>query len=472
MKKILKNIFYQGIYQLLQIILPIITVPIISKALGPSGVGKYNYTYSITSYFVLFAGLGLANYGVREIASVRDNKERLSRKFWQLEGMNIITASVVLILFYLITFFLRYRQLYLVESVMVITSLLDISWFFIGVEDFKKISVANVLVKLISFVLIVLFVNQSSDLLIYVSIISFSTLISQSVLWFFLFKKISFVVVSLREMVQHILPALHYFISKIAISLYTNLNKTLLGIFSTAVFVGYYSNSLTFITMIVTLMTTLDEVLLPRMSNLYASKKKKSLERLLQISIHTSLFVTIPTMFGILVTNDKIVSWFFGSKFDFIKTLVPFFASLVIIMPLGVSIARQYLVPEGKIRNYNISVIVAAIISIVLNLILIPKIGIWGAVIATLSAETINTCIRLFELKTQTSFKFNWCLISKYTISAVIMYIVVDVVTKNFSPTILTTLIQAGLGCVVYFVCVTLLRGNIVLKIVKHQIKL
>lgn len=472
MRRILKNIFYQGVYQLLQIILPIITVPIISKSLGPDGVGKYNYTVSITSYFVLFAGLGLANYGVREIASVRDNKKKLSRKFWQLEGMNVITAFIVLVLFYLITCFLRYQQLYLIESIIVIASLLDISWFFIGIEDFKKISVANVIVKIISFILIVLFVKNSSDLFIYVSIISFSTLISQITLWFFLFQRISFIAVPLREMTQHILPALHYFISKIAISLYTNLNKTLLGIFSTAVFVGYYSNSLTFITMIVTLMTTLDEVLLPRMSNLYASKKKKSLENLLQISIHTSLFVTIPMMFGVLVTNDKIVSCFFGAKFNFIKIVVPFFAPLVVIMPLGISIARQYLVPEGKVRNYNISVIVAAIISIVINLVLIPKIGIWGAVIATLSSETINTCIRLFELKTQTNFKFNWSLIFKYTISAVVMYVVVDLVTKSFSSTIITTLIQAILGCSIYFVCVTLLHGNIVLKIVKHKVNM
>lgn len=472
MKKILNDIFYQGVYQLLQIILPIITVPIVSNALGPSGVGKYNYTVSITSYFVLFAGLGLANYGVREIASVRDNNAKLSRKFWQLEGMNIITASIVLVLFYLITIFLHYQELYLIESVMVIASLLDISWFFIGIEDFKKISIANVIVKITSFISIVLLVKDKSDLFIYVYIISFSTLISQGVLWLFLSKKIHFVAVSLKEMTKHILPALHYFISKIAINLYTNLNKTLLGVFSTAVFVGYYSNSLTFITMIVTLMTTLDEVLLPRMSNLYANNKKKSLERMLQISIHASLFVTIPMMLGILVTNDKIVFWFFGSKFDFIKTLVPFFSPLVIIMPLGVSIARQYLVPEGKIKNYNVSVIAAAIIGIVINVALIPKIGIWGAVIATISSESINTLIRLFELKTQTNFKFNWNLISKYIISATIMYIVVDFVTKKFSPTIITTLIQVLLGCIIYFISVTILRGNIILKIFNHEIKL
>ncbi|WP_056970817.1 flippase, partial [Liquorilactobacillus vini] len=411
MKKIAENILYQGIYQFLQIVLPIITVPIISNALGPSGVGKFNYTNSITSYFVLVAGLGLANYGVREIASVREDKQKLSRKFWQLEGMNVLTAIVVLILFYVITGFLRYYQLYLIESLMVISALLDISWFFVGIEDFQKVSLANMFVKVFSFILILFLVRNESDLNVYVFIISFSTLVSQALLWIFLLTKISFVKVTFSEMIVHLLPALHYFISKIAISLYTNLNKTLLGIFSTAVFVGYYSNSLTFILMLATMMSTLDEVLLPRMSNLYANEKKESLERILKISIHTSLFVTIPMTFGILVTNNKIVSWFFGDKFIFIKSVVPFFSPLIIIIPLGVSIARQYLVPEGKIRNYNISVIAAAVVSVIINVILIPKIGIWGAVIATLTAESLNTIIRLIDLKTQTDFKFNWVLI-------------------------------------------------------------
>ena len=119
MKKVFENFIYQSIYQVLLIILPIITIPIISDTLGPTGVGIFNYVYSITNYFILFIGLGLANYGVREIAQVRESKQKLSQKFWELQIFNFVISTAVLTLFFIITSYLKYSNYYLILSLAV-----------------------------------------------------------------------------------------------------------------------------------------------------------------------------------------------------------------------------------------------------------------------------------------------------------------------------------------------------------------
>lgn len=450
MSKVLKNTVYQAIYQVLQIILPLITVPIVSTALGPRGIGIFNYTSSITNYFVLVAGLGLANYGVREIASVRENKEALSRKFWELEYLNIFIAVGILAVFFLITPNLDYSQYYLIESLMIIAALLDISWLYIGLEDFGKISLANFVVKVISFMLIVYLVHDEEDLWKYIFIQSMSVLLSQCILWLPLRNKVSCMLVPLKDIWYHFIPACHYFISKIAITLYTNLNKTLLGVFGTAAAVGFYSNSLTLVTILVTLVTSVDEALLPRMSSLNAKGDEKQMYTILQKTIHLSMYFTIPLMFGIVVISNHLVDWFFGYKFNFIKSIIPIFAPLIVIMPLGISIARQYLVPRGEIKSYNLSVIYSAIISVIINIILVPKYGIYGSIIATMVSETLVTIIRVVELLKNTTFRFEYGRIMKIILCSGIMAVVVFYLTNSWPSSVLTTLLQGLLGVVIY----------------------
>ncbi|OUZ23688.1 hypothetical protein A5867_001373, partial [Enterococcus sp. 6D12_DIV0197] len=134
-KKLIVNFFYQASYQVLLIILPIITIPVVSNALGPAGIGKYNYVNSITSYFVLVAGLGIANYGVREISIVRQNKLRMSQKFWELAFFNLIFSSLTLITYLIFAVFLSDDIFFIVNGITIFSCIFDITWFFSGIED-------------------------------------------------------------------------------------------------------------------------------------------------------------------------------------------------------------------------------------------------------------------------------------------------------------------------------------------------
>lgn len=451
MKRILDNVLYQALYQLLQVILPVITVPIVSGSLGPKGLGIFNFTSSITNYFVLFAGLGLSNYGVREIARCRDNKNSLSRKFFELEGMNILISIIIIAVYFsMVAIMNRYKSFYVIEFLLIIAAVLDISWFYIGIEDFSKVSLSNMIIKVISFILIVLTIHNYSDLKLYVVIQCGSTFLSQSILWFFLKNRIDFVRVNFISMVKHIKPAAAYFISKIAISLYTNLNKTLLGILGTVSAVGYYSNGVTLYTMIAMVMTSVDEALMPRMSKMVSDGNKTNAIKLMEKVVHISLWITIPAMFGLIAISSKLVDWFFSPKFALLKILIPIFAPLVVIIPLGVSIARQYLVPTGNIKGYNISVIFAGIISIFINVITISKMGVYGTVLATCVSESFNTIIRVFELIKHTDFHFHLSLIIRYFIMGIVMALAIYCSTRQLSSSVVTTMIQISIGVIVY----------------------
>ena len=166
---------YQASFQVLLIVIPMITIPIVSRALKPEGVGIYNFTFSIVSYFVLIAGLGLATYGVREIAIVRDDKLKLSEKFWELALFNISFSLIAIIAYFTVIYFSpeRFRWYLFAQGFTLLASVVDITWFFSGIEDFKKITIRNFIIKITTFTLIVLFIRTETDLLLYIFISSF-----------------------------------------------------------------------------------------------------------------------------------------------------------------------------------------------------------------------------------------------------------------------------------------------------------
>jgi len=450
MKKIFRNLVYQGGYQLLLIILPIITLPIVSRALNPKGIGIYNFTLSIASYFVLIAGIGLANYGVREISLVRKQRENLSNKFWELQIFNAIFAFLSLFLYILMVSFFEYRIFLYAQSFVILAALMDISWLFIAVEDFKRITLANMLIKLISFILIVGLIRTEEDLLLYIIIQSSSLFISQSVLWLFLKKYVDYVPVKFSAALNHFKPALTYFLGSLSITLYTNLNKTLLGIITTGAVVGFFSMSIQLVQMIIVLIGVFDTVMIPRMTENFSSSGEEGLIKFLAPSLKVQMYFTIPAFWGILLTNRSLIDWFFGIEFLPIVNYVPLFAPLLLIMPLGTAIFRQFMLPKNQMKRFNIIALYSAGINIFLNLVLIPRIGIYGAIVSSLVSEVFVTSTRIYDLLKQTAFKFDLKYILTNFLIGFVMFILVNKITTSLSPTPLTTLIQVGLGGLLY----------------------
>ncbi|MHC9537667.1 oligosaccharide flippase family protein [Dellaglioa sp. BT-FLS60] len=469
MKKIITNVAYQGLFQLVKIIMPMITIPIVANALGPTGIGTYNYTGSIVGYFLLFAGLGIPLYGSREIATKRDSKIEMSRLFWEIEIFSVLISGISMIIFLIFATFSNYKIIYYLQAMLIFSSMLDISWFFRGIEDFKKITLANLLVSILTFIMIILFVKKSSDIYIYVGTMTFGTVISQMVLWLFIFKKISFVKVTLRQVISHFKNIGTYFIPQVGMTVYLNMNRTILGLVIGTTAVGFFSNANIIPAILAQLILTVDSVMLPKLTYLYSKGENEKIFKLWDIVFNFQLFITIPIMVGLILVVPKLVPWFFGPKFSGIEHYLMAMSLLVVIIPMGSAISRQYLIPIGNMKYYNLSVVVGAIISLIVNLSLIPFLGIWGAVIGTLVAETFVTVTRVIKLIKETGFKYKWIEFLKYLIASIIMFVITRAVTVGYPSGLVTNIVQSLIGATIYLIVTIMIKANPIMELIKKR---
>jgi len=342
----------------------------------------------------------------------------------------------------------------------IFASLANISWFYAGIENFKIISFTSAVVQTFSVVMVILLVHSPSDLTKYFVIASLNILITQLIQWLFLIGKISLVRVPFNTLVQHVKQALRYFLVQVSISLYTTLNKVLLGLLTTVTIVAYYSNALALATIVVTVVGVVDTVLQPRLSHMYAENRHDDMAKVIIVTIHTQLFFTVPGMLGVAAISTKFVPWFFGEQFTpVIYASIPL-SCVIILIPLSVSIAKQFLIPADRLRSFNLSVIVAAVVGIILNFVLIPYFSIWGAVISTILSEFVVAVVRIVDLRRSTSFRFHVRFLAGVFGCGTLMAAVVFLLTRGLSPTPLTTIIQVLLGVSIYGAATFILRVN------------
>ncbi|MEE8831246.1 MAG: oligosaccharide flippase family protein [Leuconostoc gelidum] len=467
MNKIGKNLIYQSSYQVLKILMPLITVPIVSHALGSAGVGQYAYANSIAQYFVLATALGLPLYGTREIARMGDDKNLLSKKFWVLEGFSILLTGVVLIAYFIIGFTFNFGTIYFIQSLLVVAAGLDISWFFMGIEDFKKITIVNFFLQIITFLLIITQINSSNDLIKYALILTVATVLNPITLWYFLKKKICFVKPKFTEMWFALKDSMVLFIPQVAIILYTNLNKTMLGALGSKTFVGVFSNALLVTTVFITLISSIDTVLMPHATRLFSQNKYNEGYVMIQRVLNFEAYFTIAIAAGIIALSDNLIPWFFGSSFAGMNTVLPILSLLVIVIPGGMSISRQYLIPQNRIKEYNNSVYLGAIISVILNFMLIPSLGAVGAAVVSVAVESLIWLIRLWDFWKKTHLGYSRWQILVNVIVALIMIFLIKLLTTNMQATPITTIIQAILGAGVYLGLTTILKANPIVPLLK-----
>lgn len=447
-----KNFIYQSAYQLTTMILPIVTVPIVTRAFSAKGIGEWNYIFSIVSYFILIAGLGLSNYATKEISIVSDDKEKLSEKFWEIEIFNCLFVALTLVIYFFLTiYFFPYKKYFRVMTIALIGSFFDVSWFFLGISDFKKISILNIAIKLFSFFSVIVFIQKRSDFSTYIWIQSLTIFVSQFVFTMFLRKHIVFFMPSKKNILKHFKPALSYFIGKVGSNLFMNINKTILGYFSAMQLLGIYSNSLIFVSMSGGVLNSLNVVMIPYMSKIvYSEKDGKESERVFSNSLHFQIYLAIAMMFGILTINNSVIPWFFGDGFEQMENVVPIMSTSIVLQAFYNTVATQYLIPHNKMRFYNISLISGLIVTLVLSLISVPVLGLFGAVYAYLIGQLFVCIMRYSYLKRNTKFKFKKKIILLFVASGIIMYTIATKMTIGLDDNPITTGMQIIIGASVY----------------------
>lgn len=476
-KSVKINYFYNLIYNLLTLLLPLLTTPYLSRVLGVENIGIYGFTNSIVTYFVLFGCLGTTLYGQREIAYVQDDKEKQSKVFYEIFFVKLISMFISILL-YGFSFCLdgTLSLYYQILLIYLVANVFDISWYLQGIEEFDKTVIRNLIVKVLSIILIFVLVKKTDDLWIYFTIFAGSELLGNITMWIYVPKYLNKPNFKRLNLKRHLKPILMLFIPQIAIKVYTVLDKTMIGVISGNMNdVGFYEQGQNIVRALIVIITAYGTVMASRIAYTYKNSDKKETIKYLKSSFRFSWLLGIPLMLGTIAVADKLVPWFFGDGYDPVSNIIKFTSPLIIAIGLNNVLGMQYLVPIGRQKDFTTAVVIGALSNFVLNNILIRLFGTIGAVIASVLAETI---ILIYELYV-TRKEFNWLMIFngvfKYLIAGIIMFIVIYNIELHLGVSLLNTFIVFIIGVITYFIMLLLLRDsyildnlNILLKKVKR----
>lgn len=469
MQSIKRNYIYNLGYQILSILLPLVTTPYVSRVLGSEKIGLFSYLYSIETYFLVFAALGTAFYGKREVARLRDDKEALSRAFWEIEILSIITTSVVLLAWLIFSAFQHtFQDLYFILALNILAITFDVSWLYAGIERFDKIVYKNLAIKALSLTCLFLFVRDSSDLNIYILINSAGTLLGNISLWIKLKQYVDRPSIKLSNLAIHLKSTIIYFLPTIATTIYTVLDKTMLqAITSDFNQNGFYEQAVKLCRIPLTVLLSMDTVMGSRMSYLVEKKREEEIQNRLGMSIQLVFFLGIPMVAGLDLIVKQLIPWFFGEGFDSVANLVYAYSPLILCIGINNCLSEQYLTPVGKRKLTAIIVSISAVLNFVLNYLLIPKYQAVGASIASVFSEAFIAIAYMVMSNRIICFK-DYCRFSyRNILSAIIMYLVIHLVTFNMRSSIILTMGQIVLGAVLYFGILLAIKDKFTKEVLK-----
>lgn len=466
-KSITQNYIYNLIYQIMILILPLITTPYISRVLGAENIGIYSYTLSISAYFVLFGSLGIALYGQREIAYNQENKQKYSNIFYEVVILRFITMAISMLIFYFC--FVKGKQYQIYYKILLLELLatsIDISWFFQGLEEFKKTITRNIIVKLISIVCIFVFVKTTEDLKKYFIIYVLSVLVGNISLWAYLPKYIEKINLKKLNIFKHIKPTVGLFVPQIAVQVYTVLDKTMIG---TIVWdkseVGFYEQSQKIIKILLTVVTALGTVMVPRMANVYIKNEKEQMNNYMKKSFCFMYLLAFPMIFGVIAVSDEFVPIFFGQGYDKVSMLMQIISPIILMIGMSNVIGAQYLLPTKRQKEYTISVISGAIVNFIMNSILIGKYGAFGASIGTVIAETVVTIVQIYYIKNDFNIKEILLSAKNYFIASLCMYIYCIFAGYIINDATQSLFLKIIGGMAIYFILLVVLKDEFVNEI-------
>lgn len=437
MASVKKNLVYNMVYQVLILILPLITTPYISRIFGAEGLGTYSFYQSTALYFVYFSMLGVLNYGNREISKSMDDTKKVKKKFSEIYSVQILTSILFLLIY--ITFAAVYpkvgeKQIALIFSLYVFSATIDISWFFFGMQDFKIPAITQMFSRLFSFVLIFAFVKSMDDLWKYTLIMSVSYIIPLVPLFYFRKKRIASFSFTLNNAKKHFVSSLVLFVPIIATSVFRLMDKIMIGIFCDLRSVGYYENAEKLITISLGVVASFGAVMMPKITNLRSNGKIRESIRLISRSMEFSVWFGTAVCFGIIVTANDFIPIFFGGGFEQSIPIAKLLSFSSIMISWSAIIRLLYLIPFEKDKSYVNSVVFGAIINLISNLILIPQFREMGAVLGTLLAEGFITIYQSYVARKNIHiFKYIYQLFI-FTIIGTLMIIVDGLLKKIHFP--------------------------------------
>jgi O-antigen/teichoic acid export membrane protein len=469
-----QNFIYNLLYNIFNVIAPLLVAPYISRILGVDGVGISSYTLSIVSNFIIVASLGTATYAQREIAMCRENKYEYSKKTIEIGILRFIMSFVIGII-YIICFVLpifnkEYNFIYGILLINILSNILDFSWFFQGIEDFKKISIVQIISKVIYIVGIFALVKSADDLNIYVLLNSIVLLMNSVIPFFYIFKNCQRVPLKELKFIKHLKASLVYFIPTVAVQIYTVLDKTMIGAITGSTSEnGFYEQADKLVKAGLSVITSINIIMRSRASYLYAQKDIEAIKRLIAKSLDLLTFLVYPIAFGLVAVADWFVPIFFGSGYEKVITLIYILAPIVVIIGISNLIGTHYYTPIGKQSTSNKFLIVGAIVNLIVNFILIKPFASIGAAIASVLAEFVIAILYLYFAKEVIRLKHIIKKSFKNIITSFLMLLVVVGLKQVFSLSIINLCLVILVGMIFYIIASLICRDEFLIYVLNKM---
>lgn len=385
------------------IVFPLITFPYISRVLMATGNGKVATASAVITYFNMFASLGIPTYGIRACAKVRDNKEKLSKTVQELLIINSITMLLTLLVFIgsviWVPEFAAEKELYIINGIGMVLNMFASTWLYNALEQYAYITVVNMIVKVVSLVLMFLFVKEPKDYVLYGAVTVFASSASYVFNFVYATKFITLKKSGPYDFRVHMKPIFRFFAMSAATSVYTNLDVVMLQFMQGNTEVGYYNAAIKVKTILVILITSLGTVLLPRLSYYVKKEKIHDFYRMISKAVNFVVIAGLPVTIYFMLFAGESIQFLAGKGYEGAVAPMVILMPTVLLIGLSNITGIQILTPQNLEQKVLNSILCGAVVDFFLNLLLIPKMASQGAALATMIAEVVVLIVQCLYLR-------------------------------------------------------------------------
>lgn len=470
-KSLIKNVIYNFLYTGLNFLFPLITSPYVSRTLGVENIGKVNFSTSIVNWFILFASFGVTSYGVREISKNRDNSKNMSKVFSELIVINGLLSAITTIIYVFSVLSVPTLQsegtLHLVMTISIALNMLSIDWLYQGIEEYSYITIRSFIIKLISLIAIFMLINSENDYVLYGLISVLATGFGGILNFIYSRRYVKFTLKDLN-LKRHLSNLKVFFVHSLVVSLYTNLDQPLLGFLIGPAPVAYMNRSKVVTNMAISASTAISNATYARASY-YINEDRNKFNTLLSVVPNYITWITVPMVIGIIILAPSIMYILGGEEFLPASLVLQLISPTIMLAPMSAYLQNQVLLPTGNERVGLKIAVISSIVSLVLNSILIPTIGVIGSAIANLIAEVLAVVIRYVVIVKFIKIDLNLFNINtfKILVSSLTMLLFILNINNIIGNIYYNSLVVIASGFIVYILFLFILKEKTTLDILK-----
>lgn len=449
-KSLKNNFVFQVLYQIIILVLPMLTAPYLTRTLSTTDLGTYTYVNSIAFYFVLISNLGISQYGQRLFSNFKSEKEEVRKNFWSLYYVHFITTifSTIMYIIFALLVFKNNKIIFLIQTIYVLSALFDVTWFFYGIQNFLNVVIVNFVFKILYTLSIFLFIKNPEDINLYVILSSLVVFVPNFFNFVYAIIHYGYIKIEKKYCLIHIKPLLVLSLAEFASALYTVFDKTIIGLYMKKDEVAYYDYANKILAIPKSLINVVGIVFFPKVCSLVSANREDEAKKLRNFSIELVTFLSMGSIYGLFLISDRFVIWYYGREFiksaEYLKIMIP----LIYIILLGDIFRRQCLIPHQKDTIYIISLFISGLLNLILNLIFVIRYGVVGVIISSIAAELCGTIFQWYFSRKYVSNVVVFKTLTFFVITGLFMILPIkllnNLITNNFAF-VLASIVSGGI---------------------------